>query len=447
MRFFIKTMIFMWVISMQLPVSASTLEEFTLAQKHYLAAGACMAAYSDRYGSLAVSAFEQEGWKVEPNMQTGDNVDVKYVFAWDTNSQPGRDTYVLAVAGAEKTLDVKVIFRTHKVYFAGSTMEEFTENAALKDMPADVPKVHQGFNQAAQLLLSLESAQSQGDQEGQSKLLTSILLENSNTKIFLAGHSMGGAVVTLVAARLLDMGVRPEQIELVTFGAPTVGNDIFVQKYESRIPLTRIVVAGDWVPVALRRVFGGYRSLGGAIVWPVPDELKSYEQHDISVYLDIALNKYYPLRRQAINEGIVPLTEPIQGKPRLCVAPIKNSLPKALQDEFIAMREGLLRQYEDILPGYILIPGDEYNTETMKNAAAGGCDLLAVSEIEATLMQKEGNTYFVSLIQTVYRVEDGTVVSMENFGSNTKVLTPTVALILDVRSMRDGSAAWTAAKE
>jgi hypothetical protein len=430
-----------------LSASAGTREDFTQAQKQYLAAGACMAAYSDRYGSLAIAAFEQEGWKIEPHMQSGNGADVKYILAWDTNSQPGRDSYVLAVAGAERTLDVKTFFRTRKVYFAGTTLEEFAANAARKDVPAEVPKVHEGFNQSAQLLLSLESVQSHAEQSGKSIMLTSILLENPNTKVFLAGHSMGGAVVTLVAARLLDMGVRPEQIEVVTFGAPTVGNDLFVQKYENKIPLTRIVVEGDPIPITLRRVFGGYRPLGGEIVWPVPDALKSYTEHDISVYLDIALTKYYPLRRQAINEGIIPAAEPIPGRPRLYVAPIKNSLPKELQEEFMTMREGLLSQYDDISPGYILDPATEYDETTLKKAAEAGCGLLAVAEIQALRMPKEDNTYFVSLIQTVYRVEDGEIVSLENFGSSTKILTPMVALVLDARSMRADSAAWINAKQ
>jgi hypothetical protein len=448
MRSFLKIVVLGLVILIPLSASAGTLEDFTQAQKQYLAAGACMAAYSDRYGSLAIAAFEQEGWKIEPHMQTGNGADVKYILAWDTHSQPGRDSYVLAVAGAERTLDVKTFFRTRKVYFAGATMEEFAANAARKDVPAEVPKVHEGFNQAAQLLLSLESEQSHAKQPGKSIMLTSILLENPNTKVFLAGHSMGGAVVTLVAARLLDMGVRPEQIEVITFGAPSVGNDQFVQKYENKIPLTRIVVEGDPIPVALRRVFGGYRPLGGEIVWPVPDALKSYTQHDISVYLDIALTKYYPLKRQAINEGISPAPEPIPGRPRLYVAPIKNSLPKELKEEFVTMREGLLSQYDDILPGYILDTGTEYDeTTTLKKAAAAGCDLLAVAEIQALRVQNEDNTYFVSLIQTVYRVEDGNIVSLENFGSSTKILTPMVALVLDARSMRADSAAWINAKQ
>ena len=56
-------------------------------------------------------------------------------------------------------------------------------------------------------------------------LLTTLLQENPESKVDLAGHSLGGAAVTLLAARLTDLGVKSEQIEVITFGAPTAGSD------------------------------------------------------------------------------------------------------------------------------------------------------------------------------------------------------------------------------
>ena len=148
----------------------------------------------------------------------------------------------------------------------------------------------------------------------------------------------------LAAARLMDMGVRPEQIEVIALGSPTVGNEAFAQLFDNKMPLTRIVVAGDPVPQALRKVFGGYRHFGREIVWPLPETLKNYIPHEMPVYMDIALKRYYPVRRRAVTEGIISASAPIPGKPRLYVAPIKNSLPKALQEEFAFMREGLLEK-------------------------------------------------------------------------------------------------------
>lgn len=426
-------------------VSAGTLEEYIKARNLLQTTGACMASYSNRPGSLAVSAFEQEGWHVEPYKHIGDKADVKFLLAWDTRSKIDRDSYMLAVAGTENTRDVKVDLRANKVYFAGSNLEEFAANAARKEIPSDFPKVHEGFNQVAQLLLSVESAQSNDSLSGTSRLLTSILREDKNDKVYLVGHSLGGAVVTVVAARLLEMGVRSEQIEVISLGAPSVGNEAFVQLFDEKVPLTRIVVAGDPVPQALRRVYGGYRHLGKEVVWPVPKALKGYIPHEMPVYMDIALRTYYQARRQAINEGLLPVSEPIPGKPRLYVAPIKNSMPPELQSEFSTMKEGLMDEYDSILPGFIMDPGVASDSIPLLKAAEAGCDLLVVAEIQAMKIKNEDN-YYISLSQTVYRVQDGKVASVGTFGSNTKVLTPILALINGARSMSSDSARWVESK-
>jgi hypothetical protein len=426
--------------------SASTLEDYAEAQKIFLASAASMAAYDNRPGSLATEGFARQGWEVVKRAQVGNNADVQYILAWEQNKQSGRNNFLLAVAGTESNLDKKVDLRTRKIYFAGSTLEEFAANAARNDMPPEAPRVHEGFNQVAQLLLSMETVQSQGEQAGKSKLLTAFLRENPDNKVYLAGHSLGGAVVTLVAARLVDMGVSQEQIEVIALGAPTVGNEAFVQRYDGKFPLTRIVVEGDPVPLALRKIFGGYRHFGKVFDWPAPSTLQGYFKHNMTVYLDVAVKKYYSARRKAINEGVLPPSTPIAGKPRLYVAPIKNSLPMALQEEFAFMQEGLLEKYEDILPGFVLDSGKSYDGATMEKAAAAGCELVAVPEIHAVKLQNDDNTYYVSLIQAVYRVRDGKSVSLGTYGSSTKIFTPLEALLHNSSQMMAESAAWIDAK-
>ena len=46
-------------------------EEYEQAHKIYLAAGACMAAYSDRYGQLTNKYLERENWQIERFEQAG----------------------------------------------------------------------------------------------------------------------------------------------------------------------------------------------------------------------------------------------------------------------------------------------------------------------------------------------------------------------------------------
>ncbi len=420
--------------------AASTLSDYNEARKLYIAAGACMAAYSNRAGSLAVAAFEQEGWRIEPYRVSGEKADSRYLLAWDANSVTDRDVYILAVAGTENARDVKVDLRANKVYFAGKTLEEFAANAARKDQPPEVPRVHEGFNQSSMVLLTAQTAQANDHHPVGARLLSSILQEDKQDKVYLVGHSLGGAVVTLVAARLLDMGVNPEQIEVITFGAPAVGNEAFATMYGGKIPVVRVVAPEDPVPLALRKVFGGYRHIGAELRWPLPETLKNYFTHNVPVYLDLVTRNFYAKRRQAIDEGVLPPAQPIAGKPRLYVTAIKNSLPPALKAEFPFMQEALWDEYESLSPGIVRDSGDETLSDLVK-AGAAGCDLLVVPEIQTTRVRDE-NTWYVSLHQTVYRVADGKVLNVGIYGSSTKELTPLVALINNTRQMGRESGAW-----
>jgi len=447
MKYLIRILLGLFIFSWSVPVSAAagTLAEYQEAKKTFMSAAACMAAYISRPGSLAIEAFEQGGWRVEPYKQVGEKADAKYLLAWNTGSLVDRDIYILAVAGTENVRDVKVDLRTKKVYFAGSTLEEFAANAARNDLPPGVPRVHEGFNQATQVLLSAESAQANDAQAGTLRRLSNILKEDHDDKVYLVGHSLGGAVVTLLAERLLDMGVRPNQLEVVTFGAPAVGNEAFVQKYDGKVDVTRIVVADDPIPSALRKVFGGYRHLGREVVWPATDPLKTYFAHDVPVYMDLAVKNYFTKRRAAINEGLLARSEPIAGKNRIYVAAIKNSLPPELKSEFAFMQEALWDEYDRILPGYVADLGEKTALTNLEKAAAAGCTLMVASEVQAVRV-RDDNTYYVSLNQTVYRVSDGAAVNVGIFGSNTKELTPLGALIHGARTMNQESASWAAAK-
>jgi len=74
-----------------------------------------------------------------------------------------------------------------------------------------------------------------------------------NQKIFFCGHSQGGALATLAAARALEEGIDLHQV--YTFGQPRVGNllfaSLFNQKFQTR--LFRIVNHGDIITRAPTR--------------------------------------------------------------------------------------------------------------------------------------------------------------------------------------------------
>lgn len=435
-----KLLVFMMILLIPLSVSAGVKEDYEYSQKMRLAAAACLASYSNPNGQLITELAKREGWKIEKLEKVEDHADVQYMLLNNDQFAAGRHVYLLAVAGTETNQDLKVDLRVKKVYFDGATREEFAANAARQDVPPNAPRVHEGFNQVTQILLSVEVEQAQGKDAGQKKLLTTLLLENPDAKVFLTGHSLGGAAVTLLAARMVEMGVRPEQIEVVTFGAPTAGNEAFVKKYTGKFALTPVVVEGDPIPVALRRVYGGYRELGQKVVWNVPPALMVYSRHDMTVYLDLAIKKYMTALRQAEFAGVLPIAEPLQGQPRLYVAPILDSLPNELQGEWNFMRNVLLQRYEHVSPGFVLDPGAAFDNTTRNKALAAGCELMVVPEIKAAKFQND--FYTVTLQQKVYRVKDGELISEGTYSSNTLELTPMEAMIFQARAMDTESGAW-----
>ena len=359
---------------------ASVLDDYEESRKMYLAATACMAAYSDRVGSFAFDALLRDGWQVEPYAKTTSSADARFLLAGKIHPDSNQPVYILAVVGTETIKDVLTNMLVGQVYFAGRTPEEFAANAGRKDMPDTAPKVHKGYNQFVQTALDAKGLEGSDTAKQQ---FTAMLLEHHAGKIYLVGHSMGGATVTLAGARLVSMGVRPEQIEIITFGAPAMGNEAFRNEFEPMLHLTRIVTSGDPFTEALQDLVGGYVQFGREIGWAVP-ESATVMPHEMTMYLDLAIKYYYWNRHQAILAGVIPVlvyqTLPANDVPRVYVAPIKNRLSENLQEEFFYMKEVLQEEYRRAFPGYFIDTAQE-GGDVFKKAAAAGCQLVIVAEV------------------------------------------------------------------
>ncbi|EGO65361.1 hypothetical protein [Acetonema longum] len=125
------------------PVSgaAGPQEDYELAARIYLSVGASAAAYSGRLGELASYYLEQNGWQIDHYIQAHGRNGARYLIA----RREGVPYYLVAIVGTENKWDVKTDLRVGKVYFAGSTPEEFAANAAKKKTPPHGTEGPQGL--------------------------------------------------------------------------------------------------------------------------------------------------------------------------------------------------------------------------------------------------------------------------------------------------------------
>lgn len=428
-----RLVVLAWLIISLLNIGhghAGIKEDYEQAHKIYLAAGACMAAYSNRYGQLTNKYLERENWHIEKFEQAGNTVDSRFLLA-RKQCNNGQQV-ILAFVGTENEKDMKANLKVEKVYFAGSNLEEFAANADKYGIPSTEPKVHRGFHDFVQNALTAKGQ----DVDGTTKYLAEMLLADKEGKVLLVGHSRGGAAATLAGARLISMGVRPEQIEIITFGAPAVGNEAFAGRFEPVLNLTRVVLSGDPVTGILQTLVGGYKQFGRGLTWAAPSTTDF--PHEMSAYADVAIKKYYDARERAVQAGLVqlPTSTPEAGGSggKVYVAPLINNLPGYLAEEFRYIREILFDEYRQILPDYSFA-ADSDSGGLRQQAREAGCKWLIIPEVSGYRMKQERNVYNIAIFQAVYDVNSGDIVKGAGFSTGTYNLTPVEAFIHVTKGM------------
>ncbi|KAI6183054.1 Class 3 lipase protein [Aphelenchoides bicaudatus] len=103
------------------------------------------------------------------------------------------------------------------------------------------------------------------------KLGTSIkylLWKYPEYKVWVTGHSLGGALAQIAAGELVGVQKVPsDRVVMINFGQPRVGNKEYVEVYEKLVPNAfRIVHANDLVPHVPPKSFDGYEH-ASPVVW------------------------------------------------------------------------------------------------------------------------------------------------------------------------------------
>lgn len=252
-----------------------------------------MASYSDELSLLAREWLAETGWEFQSQTTATSLAQGRYHLV--IKEMPdGHRAVLLAFPGTENAKDAKVDLRTRSVPFGGSSVEEFRDVAQQDRHATSYPLVHKGFDDYTMTALFHKSVDLAGSGacETMGEHLAQELRAHPTEVLYLTGHSLGGAAAILTAARLSDMGVRPEQLRVITFGSPAVGNAAFARYYEKRMQLTRIVMDGDPVAAALQSLGTRYVQFGERVVWK-QDRSSARFEHAMVVYLDRALRLYF----------------------------------------------------------------------------------------------------------------------------------------------------------
>ena len=165
------------------------------ARARVMSAAGCMASYEDRNGHLAEGYLAAAGWEIDRYATMDGKVSAEFLVAQKTDGEKAK--FLLAVAGTNDVKDVRLDLKMKQVPYGGSSIEEFRKVASCpldKDNDGEL-RVHKGFNDLVDHLLTVEVNTDQG-----LRALVDILKESRDAHVYLTGHSLGGAAVTILGA-------------------------------------------------------------------------------------------------------------------------------------------------------------------------------------------------------------------------------------------------------
>ena len=415
------------------PYQESTEEQ---AQLELFCAWTDMAAYDDRLGNLARWQIAEGGWDIDNYHESTPTADARFFILHRQLPVTGEHIYILAIPGTETKQDIRVDLKLGKVYFAGADREEFAAAAAQQQLTADMPMVHKGFNEYTQTAFFTRVHE---DGRTLGEYLRDELLSEPNAKLYITGHSLGGAVAVLLSARLQSMGVPAEQLEAVTFGAPAAGNAAFARAFAA-MQQDRIVIEGDPIQALLQSLPNGYAQFGEKKEWKRTHSTQNF-QHSMLVYADAALRHFYDLQPESA--GGRSETGRFQASPVLqaavYMAKPQFELHEDLRPEAIYMRRSLQDHLRSRLRGVVLDtdgPGDI--AEICARAREAGCQYVLQENIYGERAKDTQEYIFHMGLQEELYDLDGNLLFAQSSSTSTEDMTPIEALLYNQIAIQSG---------
>ena len=389
-----------------------------------------MASYSDELSLLAREWLAETGWEFQSQTTATSLAQGRYHLV--TKEMPdGHRAVLLAFPGTENAKDAKVDLRTRSVPFGGSSVEEFRDVAQQDRHATSYPLVHKGFDDYTMTALFHEPV----DLAGSGACET--MGEHLAQELYLTGHSLGGAAAILTAARLSDMGVRPEQLRVITFGSPAVGNVAFARYYEKRMRLTRIVMDGDPVAAALQSLGTRYVQFGERVAWK-QDRSSARFEHAMVVYLDRALRLYFS--EDEVGDGDMLESRPLAARGGIFVAVPQLDLdPLVAGDDTADIR--ILQGAWQARYAPCTVQSDGQRGADMDvliaEARAAQCRYAVRQHVSVKRSRDEADTVRVVLETSVYDAQ-GTFITVVSKSTTDRRMTPLEAVAyLQFATLRD----------
>lgn len=397
-----------------------------------------MASYSDELSLLAREWLAETGWEFQSQTTATSLAQGRYHLV--TKEMPdGHRAVLLAFPGTENAKDAKVDLRTRSVPFGGSSVEEFRDVAQQDRHATSYPLVHKGFDDYTMTALFHEPVDLAGSGacETMGEHLAQELRAHPTEVLYLTGHSLGGAAAILTAARLSDMGVRPEQLRVITFGSPAVGNVAFARYYEKRMRLTRIVMDGDPVAAALQSLGTRYVQFGERVAWK-QDRSSARFEHAMVVYLDRALRLYFS--EDEVGDGDMLESRPLAARGGIFVAVPQLDLdPLVAGDDAADIR--ILQGAWQARYAPCTVQSDGQRGADMDvliaEARAAQCRYAVRQHVSVKRSRDEADTVRVVLETSVYDAQ-GTFITVVSKSTTDRRMTPLEAVAyLQFATLRD----------
>lgn len=456
-RLFCCAVLGVWLMAGVIPpAGAQAPDPVRQARMAYICALADMAVYDSELNEAVRQEMSRYGWSFKNYKQADKRADTTFYTLVHDNGGAGRDEFLVVIPGTEKLKDVEVDLRFSKVLFGGKTPQEFRQHADVKDVNISQPMVHQGFNDYTMTAFFSPDG---GGAMGADCLRR--CLADDDAHLYLTGHSLGGAVATLLGARLISMGVPYDKISVFTFGAPTVGNTAFAEEYGYRIDLSRYTMSGDVVKNALQALKSGYVHFGTEYKWKQNKNSHRFS-HSMAGYLDAAIRDYYdellsgnlslaalaagrpePLEAEEQPKGIKAWQRDYDAG-RVYIAPVAVDLPREIANDSAYMQvvagDILMNQFRRIR----VDDGDSKADAAAdslfavcEQAESSGCDTVARVLVEGTVDRENPNLYRLVTSVEFYSTTGGQLMSAMT-STTTREITPIEAVMYDMtRALHD----------